>query len=489
MSSPRVLVALALASLSTLPAAAQWSTGTLSEARAFAGAVGHQGEAWFAGGIPRIYPGNVFTSDVVDRLDVATGTWTTLTLSSERARVAAAAVGTKVLFGGGVDDHGDPPFPSPVVDVFDLATGVRTTTSLSLARQGLAAVTVDDLVLFSGGEEFQGGTDVVDVYDDTSGTWSVTALSVPRARAVATAVGSRAYVTGEGSPVVDVFDGGTGLWSTIAMPTVVDPTCATRVGTRAVFSDGTHVDAYDASTGVWTTLTHPVARLGVSATSVGEVAFFASGYLFDDARQVWYPAGSVDLYDFDLGSWVTRPLAVEGDGIAAVSVGGTALFAGGGYWPLDCGGFCEYVLTAEVDAYGPLVGSSYCGPAEVNSGGRPAVLAATGDAVASANDLTLWASDLPPGEWGYFLTSETQGFVAHPGGSDGNLCLGGTIGRFAKQVRNSGEAGAISVAIDLTSLPPPLKHAVVAGETWNFQGWFRDGSSSNFTHGVSVTFD
>ena len=34
--------------------------------------------------------------------------------------------------------------------------------------------------------------------------------------------------------------------------------------------------------------------------------------------------------------------------------------------------------------------------------------------------------------------------------------------------------------------------AVVAGETWNFQGWHRDAvggsATSNFTQGVSVTF-
>ena len=32
------------------------------------------------------------------------------------------------------------------------------------------------------------------------------------------------------------------------------------------------------------------------------------------------------------------------------------------------------------------------------------------------------------------------------------------------------------------------KVAAQAGETWNFQVWFRDGQTSNFTNGVSVQF-
>ncbi|MCP3918740.1 MAG: hypothetical protein GY711_24605 [bacterium] len=101
--------------------------------------------------------------------------------------------------------------------------------------------------------------------------------------------------------------------------------------------------------------------------------------------------------------------------------------------------------------------------------------------------MTLLAEDLPPGEFGYFIVgSGQQQFV--PPGTQGTICIaGGALGRFlqAGQIIQ-GPAG--SIAVDLTSLPLSPAHAVQPGETWNFQCWFRDLGSSNFTDAVSVTF-
>ena len=109
--------------------------------------------------------------------------------------------------------------------------------------------------------------------------------------------------------------------------------------------------------------------------------------------------------------------------------------------------------------------------------------------------MTLEASSLPTSAFGFFLVSDTQGFTAMPGGSMGNLCLAGSIGRYVGpgEIQNSGAAGAISLAIDLTSVPQPTGPvAVVAGETWNFQAWTRDSvggqATSNFTDGLSIVF-
>ncbi len=138
------------------------------------------------------------------------------------------------------------------------------------------------------------------------------------------------------------------------------------------------------------------------------------------------------------------------------------------------------------------IGTNYCGPANRNSTGQAAVIAATGSKVAQANNLTLTATQLPQQRFGYFLNSPTQGFVPFAGGSQGNLCLGTAFGRHLDQIRNSGDAGKFSIKVDLTMLPTPGgPHSVVAGETWNFQAWFRDknpGNTSNFTDGVSVLF-
>ncbi len=137
---------------------------------------------------------------------------------------------------------------------------------------------------------------------------------------------------------------------------------------------------------------------------------------------------------------------------------------------------------------------SYC-EANPNATGLPAALGISGSTSVGAGSLTLGMSQLPPFAFAFFLTSRTQGFVAFPGGSAGNLCLGGDIGRYVGpgQVQQAGASGTVSLAIDLTQVPQPTGFvSVQAGEQWNFQGWFRDsnssGPTSNFTDGVSVTF-
>jgi len=51
-------------------------------------------------------------------------------------------------------------------------------------------------------------------------------------------------------------------------------------------------------------------------------------------------------------------------------------------------------------------------------------------------------------------------------------------------------AGYHRVELDLQAIPDPVLGwvAVQSGETWNFQGWYRDGNTSNFTPGLSVVF-
>ncbi|MEM9381581.1 MAG: hypothetical protein AAGB93_16620 [Planctomycetota bacterium] len=141
------------------------------------------------------------------------------------------------------------------------------------------------------------------------------------------------------------------------------------------------------------------------------------------------------------------------------------------------------------------LGAPYCGPAVPNSTGLPGRIVARGSAIASVNDITLEAIDLPPASFGFFLTSQMQNFIMNPGGSAGNLCLGGAIGRYVGpgQVLNSGATGMISLALDLTQTPTPTGLVPVqSGQTWNFQAWHRDSvgstATSNFTNAVSVLF-
>ncbi|MGD2017245.1 MAG: hypothetical protein PVJ89_03965 [Planctomycetota bacterium] len=158
--------------------------------------------------------------------------------------------------------------------------------------------------------------------------------------------------------------------------------------------------------------------------------------------------------------------------------------------------FTPRVWNGKICSSGPVApGTNYCA-ANNNSTGSPASMSASGSNSVSANDLVLEANDLPINSFGFFLTSQTQGFVANPGGSEGNLCLGGAIGRYVGpgQIQNSGATGMISLAIDNTQVPQPTGFAAVAaGDTWNFQLWHRDSSggspTSNFTDGYEITFN
>jgi len=140
------------------------------------------------------------------------------------------------------------------------------------------------------------------------------------------------------------------------------------------------------------------------------------------------------------------------------------------------------------------VGTSYC-TANTNSTGSIANTTGTGSDVALDNNLTLNTANLPANSFAFYLASTAQGFAANPGGSQGNLCLSGSIGRYVGpgQIQQANALGQISLALDLTQIPQPTGFVTaVAGDTWNFQAWYRDAiggsATSNFTDGLSVTF-
>ncbi|MEE8469108.1 MAG: hypothetical protein V3T22_11675, partial [Planctomycetota bacterium] len=134
----------------------------------------------------------------------------------------------------------------------------------------------------------------------------------------------------------------------------------------------------------------------------------------------------------------------------------------------------------------------YCDPAVPNSTGQSGRITASGTFLAGGFPLHLRADALPTNKFGYFLTSQTQGLVVSPPGSQGNLCLAGTISRFAAQIRNSGANGSFEIDVDTLQIPPSPPTAILAGETWNFTTWYRDsdpGKTSNFTDAVSILFE
>lgn len=136
-------------------------------------------------------------------------------------------------------------------------------------------------------------------------------------------------------------------------------------------------------------------------------------------------------------------------------------------------------------------GSGFCASLP-NSTGAAGSLIALGSAVAADNDLALLAGSMPPGQFGIFVASTETGNVPTGGGI---LCLGGAVGRFNQpaQIRQVRLDGTFGMPIDLTAIPTPNAFvSVMAGDTYYFQAWHRDGTpaapSSNLTNGLRLDF-
>lgn len=137
----------------------------------------------------------------------------------------------------------------------------------------------------------------------------------------------------------------------------------------------------------------------------------------------------------------------------------------------------------------PFIGSDYCS-SNPNSTGATAMLVGSGSATLAADSLTLNVANLPVSQVGYFLLSDAQGNVPGFGGSQGVLCLGAPILRFATDILKADASGQVSFAVDFGALPGGT--VFQAGETWNFQLWYRDvnpTSTSNTSNGLAVTFN
>lgn len=161
---------------------------------------------------------------------------------------------------------------------------------------------------------------------------------------------------------------------------------------------------------------------------------------------------------------------------------------------ISTSGTLSYLVTLNLS--NDSLGMSYCGPAVANSTGQPGVIGAVGSSNPSQNQFSLVASGLPQGGFGFFLVSATQDLVTSVPNSAGSLCIGGAIGRFnrQKEVQPIDSIGTILLDIDLMSMPSPGgEFAVLPGQTWNFQSWYRDpsgpaGTVSNFTDALQVQF-
>ena len=105
----------------------------------------------------------------------------------------------------------------------------------------------------------------------------------------------------------------------------------------------------------------------------------------------------------------------------------------------------------------------------------------------ATNRLVLNSIDVPPNSVGYMLAGRTPGFLVHFGSSQGILCLSGNILRFSGSILQTGQTGSMSFRADLMDFP--MATAVIPGDTWYFQSWYRDvGGTNNFSDAICVDF-
>ena len=112
----------------------------------------------------------------------------------------------------------------------------------------------------------------------------------------------------------------------------------------------------------------------------------------------------------------------------------------------------------------------------------------------AGGDATLFAFDMPPSVFGFFIVSSQTSNVLNPGGSAGRLCLGGSIGRYTNSIFTSNPDGEAQVGFNFTSVPQPQGFvSVTSGQQWFFQAWHRDSAggqaTSNFTNALAISFE
>jgi len=320
-----------------------WSTATLSQARSCLAATTVGNLALFAGG----QRGDSY-GDVVDIYNADTGDWSTTTLSRPRARLAATSVGNLALFAGGWNQYGS----SDVVDIYDAETGAWTSCTLSESVT-LVATALDDKALFAG---WNRSPEIrVDIYDAVSSTWSTASTSPGERLHGRTTVENRAIFAG--TEYAHIFDHDANQWSAHPLSTSRYRTTATTLGTKALLAGGFifNRELYHGDLdgdGIVGGFEHDIVR-----AHWGEEVMPSDGYHGDgsgdgfvggddlDLVRAWWGTGEfwegsprisfldvVDIYDAATGLWSVDTLSVARSSMAATSVNGIAIFAGGRYY-------------------------------------------------------------------------------------------------------------------------------------------------------------
>lgn len=140
--------------------------------------------------------------------------------------------------------------------------------------------------------------------------------------------------------------------------------------------------------------------------------------------------------------------------------------------------------------------ANYCA-SKANSTGEVSTMSAHGSPAIADAAFTLVGSNVPAGELGYFLMSQSSDLMTPFGSGAGVLCLGTPIVRM-NQASDGGAIliadlnGQMSFTPDLGALPQGSMLA--PGDVWYFQLWYQDTDpvlqipTSNSSDGIEVMF-
>jgi hypothetical protein len=197
-------------------------------------------------------------------------------------------------------------------------------------------------------------------------------------------------------------------------------------------------------------------------------------------------------FEHNFGSWAD----ISGETLVVGAVGDDDVC--GGVSTCNAGAVYFFDLAPTAIQYGSCASGAPCGNSDnhggcSNSTGQGAVLQASGSGSVATDDLTLEVRNMPPGAAALMFMGGAQSSILL--GSGRLVVGGGSVGLYRLGVQFAGANGVVVRPAGLVAYSQTLGGlgVITAGQTWNFQCWYRDvispcGITNNLSNGLSVGF-
>jgi hypothetical protein len=231
-----------------------------------------------------------------------------------------------------------------------------------------------------------------------------------------------------------------------------------------------------------------------------------------DDRDNGTNSGAAYVFRKSSSGWVQIAKVLPNDGypfqrfVLTPNLSGKGLMVGAGGDDEGCpagqncntGAVYFFDLAPDATQYGSCFTNAPCGNTDNhggcrNSTGHGAILQAGGSGSVTADDLVLEVRKMPPSTATMMFMGSAQGSL--PLGSGQIVALGGSLGLHRLGVQFADANGVIVRPAGLVAYSQTIGGAGVisAGQTWNFQCWYRDalspcGITNNLSNGLSVQF-